>query len=98
MTSALASQVFSKAVQRVNSCTIRSGWEYGNGVISTALTTLKMAEVAPIPSASVMSDAAAKPGLLINPRMAPETSCRRLSNIRTPLPGVFDGTGSAGLA
>ena len=55
----------------LKSCTRRSGAAYGSGVSSTALTTLKMAEVAPMPSARVMSDAAAKPGLLISPRIAP---------------------------
>src|SRR5262245_15762245 len=41
-----------------------------------------MAEVAPIPKASVMSEAAAKPGLLISPRTAWVTSCRIPSNMR----------------
>src|SRR5687768_15194970 len=40
-----------------------------------------MAEVAPMPSASVISEAAANPGLLIRPRRALVVSCRRVSNI-----------------
>jgi hypothetical protein len=71
--------------------TVRSGDAYGSGVINTALTTLKMAEVAPMPSASVTREAAAKPGLLMRPRRAPVMSCRRLSNMYGPLIARFDG-------
>src|SRR5688500_392087 len=85
ITSAFASQVLSKLIHRVNSWTRRSGSEYGSGVMSTALTTLKMADVAPMPNARVSSAAAAKPGLLISPRIAPVMSCRRLSNMCRPL-------------
>lgn len=64
------SHVLSKATHLVKSCTVRSGESYGSGDISTALTTLKMAEVAPIPRASVIKEAAANPGLLMRPRSA----------------------------
>ena len=61
--------------------TSRSLSGYGSGRSSTALTTLKTAVVAPMPSASVMTAAAAKPGLRTRPRAAYETS-RRTSSIQ----------------
>jgi hypothetical protein len=42
--------------------TIRSGAAKGSGRSTTALTTLKMAVVAPMPRASVSTAVAAKPG------------------------------------
>jgi hypothetical protein len=59
----------------LHTITRRSGASYGSGVSSTALTTLKIADVAPIPSDSVTSAAAAKPGLFHNQRSALATSC-----------------------
>jgi hypothetical protein len=41
---------------------IRSGWSYGSGRKSTALTTVKIAVVAPIPNASVATAIEVKPG------------------------------------
>src|SRR6267378_1675153 len=49
---------------------IRSASGYGNGRSRTALTMLKMAVLAPIPSASVRIATAANPGFLINWRSA----------------------------
>jgi hypothetical protein len=43
---------------------------YGSGLMSTALTTLKIAVVAPMPSASVTTAAAAMLGCLRNIRVA----------------------------
>ena len=48
--------------------TSRSGCGKGRGFKRTALTTLKMAVLAPIPTASTMTAAAVKPGLLARPR------------------------------
>ena len=50
-------------------CTSRSESVYGNGLNTTALTTLKMAVLAPMPSASVMIAIAVKAGRFINNRM-----------------------------
>src|SRR6266513_1374509 len=50
--------------------TSRSGFLKGNGRSSTALTTLKMAVFAPMPSASVSTATALKPGFFSNWRMA----------------------------
>ena len=44
--------------------TRRSGAWYGNGRRSTALTMLKIAVFAPMPSASVSTATAVKPGFL----------------------------------
>src|SRR5215469_11812830 len=50
---------------------------YGRGLKRTAFTTLKMAVLAPIPSASVNTATKAKPGLLRNCRNAKRRSCAR---------------------
>src|SRR5437016_6108390 len=50
--------------------TSRSGSRYGRGRSSTALTTLKIAVFAPMPSASVSTATAVKPGFLSNWRKA----------------------------
>ena len=50
--------------------TRRSASAYGSGRSSTAFTTLKMAVVAPIPSASVSTATSVKPGVLRKARMA----------------------------
>ena len=42
--------------------TIRSGWGNGRGLRSTASSTLNMATLAPIPSASTLTTTAVKPG------------------------------------
>ena len=47
----------------------RSGWSNGIGRRTTALTTLKIAVVAPMPSARVRMAVAAKPGWRIRVRM-----------------------------
>src|SRR5437870_1844061 len=49
---------------------IRSASGYGSGRSRTALTMLKMAVLAPIPSASVMTATAENAGFLINCRKA----------------------------
>src|SRR5205085_6081185 len=49
---------------------IRFASGYGSGRSRTALTMLKMAVFAPMPSASVIIATAANPGFLINCRMA----------------------------
>jgi hypothetical protein len=46
-----------------NSATRLSGSAYGNGFSNTPLTTLKMAVLAPMPSARVTTATAANPGL-----------------------------------
>src|SRR5439155_1305903 len=51
-------------------CTILSGSRNGNGRRSTAFMTLKIAVFAPIPSASVSTATAVKPGFLTSWRMA----------------------------
>ena len=50
--------------------TRRSASRYGRGRSSTASTTLKMALLAPIPSASVSTTARVKPGLRRSARKA----------------------------
>ena len=52
----------SHPVQRLHTITRRSGSLYGSGDSSTARKTLKMALVAPMPSASVTTATTAKPG------------------------------------
>src|SRR2546427_7802329 len=54
----------------VHNMASRSGSLNGNGRSSTALTTLKMAVFAPMPSASVSTATAVKPGFFSNCRMA----------------------------
>ncbi len=51
-------------------CTSRCGSRYGSGCSSTALTTLKIAAVEPIPSASVAIAVTANAGFLRNVRAA----------------------------
>ena len=48
---------------RHTNCTRRSGSGYGSGRSMTALTTLKMAALAPMPSASVRSAAVVNAGV-----------------------------------
>ena len=56
-----------------HSATSRSGALYGSGRSSTALTTLKMAVLAPMPIARVKVTTAVKPGCFLNSLRA----CRR---------------------
>jgi hypothetical protein len=49
-------------VRSLRKTTTRDGSRYGGGFRTTARTTLKMAAFAPMPRASVMMAAAAKPG------------------------------------
>ena len=70
----MESHVLSKLIHLLQIIARCSGALYGSGVSNTALTTLKIAEVAPMPRASVIRDAAAKPGLFQSPRTAPLTS------------------------
>ena len=65
--------------------TSSSGFEYGSGLRRTAYTTLKMAVLAPMPSASVQMAAAAKPGVLRNERSARRVSCQAASIHMVPL-------------
>jgi hypothetical protein len=51
-------------------CTSRSGSRKGSGFNSAASTKLKMAVMAPMPSASVITATAVKPGLLSKDRPA----------------------------
>ena len=51
-------------------CTSRSGSAYGSGRSSTAFTTLKIAAVAPSPTASVSTVMIVRPGVRLNPRSA----------------------------
>jgi hypothetical protein len=55
--------------------TRRDGSLNGSRWSSTALATLKIAALAPIPSASVAITAAVKPGRRLNVRSANRTSC-----------------------
>src|SRR5687768_5759129 len=55
----------------------RSGSSYGSGRSRIALTTLKIAVLEPMPSASVMIAVAAKPGFLRRPRSAKPISLPR---------------------
>src|SRR5215469_5722840 len=50
--------------------TSRSGWWNGSGLSSTALTTLNIAVVTPMPSAIVTTATVANPGLLLSLRSA----------------------------
>jgi hypothetical protein len=50
--------------------TMRCGSANGSGRISTPLTTLKIAVLAPIPSARVMTATAVKPGFFVSARNA----------------------------
>jgi hypothetical protein len=71
------------ALRAGNRSTIRTSRSlsgYGSGRSSTALTTLKTAVVAPMPSASVATAAVANPGLRARPRTAYETSRRTSSS------------------
>ena len=54
---------------------IRSGSGYGSGFRRTPSTKLKMALLAPMPSASVRMATTAKPGAFKRPRMPYRTSC-----------------------
>ncbi len=66
--------------------TMRSAFGYGNGRSKTVLTTLKMAELAPMPTASVTTTIAVKPGCLSKPRRPWRMSFRIVSMISLPLP------------
>ena len=63
--------------------TSRSALAYGSGRSTTALTTVKIALLAPMPSASVAIAIAAKPGCL-KLRSANRTSCTSASIIDLP--------------
>lgn len=52
-----------------------SGLGYGSGLSSAAFTMLKMAVVAPMPSANVMIDAAENPGAYTRPLRTNLMSC-----------------------
>jgi hypothetical protein len=67
----------------------RSGWRNGNGASSTESTTLKIAVLAPIPSASVRIAMTVKTGRLSSVRPAKRRSCRSVS-MRGP-PSVSTG-------
>src|SRR3954463_9882195 len=61
----------------------------------TALTTLKMAVVAPMPSASAITAAAVKPGALSRPRR-PKRRSRRSVSIDPPGLNEDEGSGRRG--
>src|SRR5262249_52878002 len=63
-------------------CTSRSGWRYGSGCSSTAFVTLKIATVAPMPSASVAIAVSANAGFLRNVRAAKIRSDQNASMLR----------------
>ncbi len=60
------------------SSTSRSGSGYGSGAMSTVLTTLKMAVLAPIPRANARSAASERAGLLASARTAKRRSFQRV--------------------
>jgi hypothetical protein len=64
--------------------TSRDGSRYGSGRSSTALTTEKIAVFAPMPSASVSTATAVKPGFLRIVRTPNLTSCIRVSTKPPP--------------
>ena len=69
------------AARRVeNASSTRSGSAYAYGFSTTACTTLKIAVVAPMPSASVSTAAIVKPGFVRHCRNANGTSCRSSSS------------------
>jgi hypothetical protein len=65
--------------------TSRSGSAYGSGRSSTALTTLKMAVQAPMPSAIVTIATAAKPRFLRSPRRVYIRSLNSVSIVNSQL-------------
>src|SRR5581483_10619644 len=72
--------------------TSRDESRYGSGASSIARTTLKMAVLAPMPSASVATAAAVNPGARRRPRMAQRTSAAAASIVwpaRTPRTSSF---------
>ena len=62
----------------------RLGSRYGNGRRSSASTALKMAVLAPMPTASVSTATAVKPGARRNERSAKRASCTSSSNSQKP--------------
>src|SRR5918995_3824819 len=58
--------------------TSRSASAIASGLYKTAYTALKIATVPPIPSASVTSATAVKPGLRLSIRSAYRTSCHQV--------------------
>src|SRR5262249_11947835 len=75
----------------------RPGSPYGSGCKRTAFTTLKIAEFAPMPSASVSTATVANPKFLRSSRAANRTSCRS-ADIRAVLPGVVSTMSRRGWA
>src|SRR5579862_8581280 len=57
----------------------RSGWRKGRGRRMVASTTLKMAELAPMPRASTVAASAVKPGARRSTRAAYRRSWRKVS-------------------
>jgi hypothetical protein len=62
--------------------TSRSGLRYGSGRSNTALTTLKIAVLAPMPNASVSTATAVKPGFFSNWRKAKRRSFMAVGKLR----------------
>ena len=79
MTSPLATHVLSNEVHRLQIMIARSGSAHGSGRRSTAFTTLKMAAFAPMPSPSVSTATAAKPGWRPSVRAPKRRSCQSVS-------------------
>ena len=73
----------------------RSGWSYGNGRNRTVFTTLKIAVVAPIPSASVRIAVSANAGFLRSVRPA---NARSLANVCMAIPSRNHSSGASAIA
>src|SRR5436190_9842579 len=71
--------------------TIRPGSANGSGLSSAALTTLKMAVLAPMPSASVRTATAENPGDFLSPRIAYAASCFESLQIALAMERLTDG-------
>src|SRR5436309_3939 len=70
---------------------MRSLCGYGSGRSITASTTLKIAVVAPMPSASVRTTTVVKPGFLRTERAAYRRSCQIAVDHRSPSSTEDDG-------
>ena len=91
MTSPSATHVLSKAVHLLQIITARSGSCHGRGRRSTASTTLKIAALAPMPSASVAIATAVKPAFRRSVRLPNLRSCQNVSMNVDACIRSFDG-------
>src|SRR5882762_4465980 len=83
-------------VSRVNISARREGSSTGRGWRKTALMMVKMAVLAPMPSARESTTTKVKPGLFLSMRKPPRRSCRKIPAITLPptqrlgrSPGIF---------